>query len=174
MPRLTTTLSLVNLNLKAASADLQRRLKNVLITASKAWVEEALRAIPVWSGASAYAIKPLADLVDVPVIASPAAHTDRTGRLRPAPDRRSEGFNSASATLDTDGPLFSFRHSTDLFHLIRNEQKNMVPFGFHLRTPGPYFYRRKAKAAFERSFRDQMKRLNFKIAAHVVNSKREV
>lgn len=164
MPRLTSTLSLVSLDLKAATAALDRELGQLLTEGVAEWVQTALDAIPVWSGASRSVFKGLADAVGVSVNARPVRGTNG----RRAPDRRRLGQSISDFSIDLDGPVYSFSHSYPRdFYLFYNERADMRPFGFRLISPGPYDYRKKAKRAFDSVIRPGLRRLKFQVAAYV-------
>ena len=162
MPRLTGTLSLVKLDLKAAQAALDRQLTEILKAGVKAWVERATSIIPVWSGASREVFRGIGDAV--------GASFDSTPVSRPwhVPNRQGLGRSVSDYSINTAGPIYSFTHSHDEdFYLTFNELADMTTKGFRLLQPGPYNWRAQAKRAYENEVDPRIRKLKFDIGRYV-------
>jgi hypothetical protein len=135
------------LNLTGYRAKLQRELGDALAFATAQWLDAAVDAVPVWSGASRATFLPLASFISFAISISPIK---RRGGIN-------IGLQNASADYEADGSTgrFFFTYSTSLEHLIYNEfnDGNIAPgpgqFGT-LINPGPYNFQEKGKSAFER------------------------
>lgn len=174
MPKMTASLSLVKLDLKAATKALDQQFTNILKEAVAEWLRTILAIVPVWSGASHYAFKELADAVDVPVTAFPVTRIDSQGRTRRAPDRRRLGLESSSSTLTTTAPIYSFEHVTNLFHYLYNEENDATVHGFHLIRPGPYRSRAKARVAFDSTIKPRLRAFKFDVRAYLRYKRQKV
>jgi hypothetical protein len=163
MPKVTGTLSLVKLDLKAAGAALDKELTELLKAGIRAWVEKATDVIPLWSGAARSVFSEIGDAVGVSFNTSPVSRRWRV------PDRRAMGRASSEFEISTTGPIYQFKHSHDLFHLRINEVVNVHDHGFkpNLIQPGPYNWRVQAKRAYENVVDPRLKNLNFDVARYV-------
>ena len=174
MPKLSASFSLVRLDLKAATKAIDEEMTAILKEAVAEWLRTILAIVPVWSGASHYAFKELADAVDVPVTAFPVTRTDSKGHARRAPDRRRMGLESSTASLNDTGPIYSFDHSTTLFHYLYNEENDATADGFNLIRPGPYHSRAKARVAFDSTIRPRIRNFKFDLKSYLRYKKQKV
>ncbi len=124
-------------------------VKETIELAAKAWVEEAIKIIPVWSGASRATLQALASAVNisVPIATKPNA-----------PNRVSLGrLYSAGGIRKQKRGYWDFYYETNLRYLIANETKKVAPrtegLFSSLIDPTPYQFRdagnRAAQAVIE-------------------------
>jgi len=142
--RFTCDLELPDFDLGRYQQTLANHMESVIKQAARTWLRVA-SVIPVWSGESKATFRPLADLVQFPLIITPARHALR----RP-------GISNDVGELNADvrRGLYDFQYATDLAHLIYNEFHNANidpdPTLFsRLRNPGPYHFQRRALSAFQ-------------------------
>jgi hypothetical protein len=134
-------------NMAGYRSQLQKELGDALAFATAEWLDAAVNAVPVWSGASRATFLPLASAISFHVSISPVK---RRGGIN-------LGLQNASADFEADGQTgrFFFKYETSLEHLIYNEfnDGNISPgpgqFGTLL-NPGPYDFQAKGQASFER------------------------
>lgn len=135
------------LDLAGYRVRLQQELGDALAFATAEWLDAAVNAVPVWSGASRATFLPLASFISFHVSIAPVK---RRGGIN-------LGLQNASGNFEADGKSgrFFFTYETTLEHLIYNEfnDGNISPgpgqFGT-LINPGPYDFQEKGKAAFDR------------------------
>jgi hypothetical protein len=110
----TGTIRTMKLNTARFRRELASELREALTASTTAWLNAAIRTIPVWSGAARATFKPLAQTVNFQVLNNPRSS---------APDRRAQGASQGTGELDIDvkAGKYGFRYSTDLAHLIFNE-----------------------------------------------------
>jgi hypothetical protein len=135
---------LPSLDLGDYQQKLGEHMEGTIREAARVWLRVA-SVIPVWSGESKATFRPLADLVQFPLIITPARHALR----RP-------GISNDVGELSADRRrgFYDFEYATDLKHLIYNEFHNANidpdPTLFsRLRNPGPYHFQRRALVAFQ-------------------------
>lgn len=151
MPKLTGTLNLVELDLAAALRDLDKQCTQILIDGTTEWVRTVAAIVPNWSGMSRASLKPIADLVGVPLFAGPVSG---------APDRVAEGTASGSAKLTLgDNGEYSFEWKSTVFHFVYNESHNANLVGFRLRNPGPYQSQKQAAESFFRTVNPRLRQI---------------
>lgn len=168
MPRFTTTLSLIKLDLKAAEAALHREIIEILKAGVKAWVERATSVIPNWSGASREVFREIGDAVGASFNSGPV------NRPWHVPDRRGLGRASSDYRLNLSGPIYEFEHTNNLPHLQINEQFDATQWGFKLLQPGPYNYREQAKRAYQNEVDARLRQRKFNVARYIKHSTKRV
>lgn len=146
---------------KQAIRDLRNRCKAILRAGTTAWVEEVKAIVPNWSGMSRASLKPIADLVNVPIF--PLGPTEAG-----VPDRVGAGQALGDAKMK-NGPLeFFFEWRSQVFHFVYNESNNANNVGFRLRNPGPYESQRKAAKAFFEVVNPELRKLGSDINIRVI------
>lgn len=153
MPKITGSLSTIDVNVLKIKDALHKELVRVLREAVKIWVLTAQANIPVWSGASQSTLKTLAGKVGVDIAVFPVPG---------APNRTGIGAGAGFGDLEINRErgTYTFFYLTNLPYLIRNETQNMDAAMRHrLRTPTPYEFRKKADAAFRDYIRQHLERL---------------
>ncbi len=141
-------LALLQFDLAGYKARLHKHLQEEVTYAAVMWLETALRAVPVWSGASRATFLKLASALGTPISIVPSATSSKS--------RISEGQSHSTGGLTTDAKKgrYVFEYSTDLKWLISNEFNYNTPendptlFKGLLR-PGPYHFQDKSKRVFE-------------------------
>lgn len=158
MPRLTGSLLLLDLNINSALKELDKECKDILLEGAVEWVRTVSAIVPNWSGMSRASLKPIADLVGVPLFVT---------TVPGAPDRRLLGAARGSAQLNTTGFKYSFEWRSRVFHFVYNESNNANLVGFKLRNPGPYQSQRQAQQSFFKTVNDRLRDLQFVIGPHI-------
>lgn len=139
MPKLVGSLVKVELG-KRTAFFLNSRFQNLLVEATKIWLGVMREEIPIWSGMSQSALKPIADAVDVPLFIRPVSG---------APDRTAEGEAAgAGSGLETSRGVYELVFNSAVPHFAVNEFTDATKFGFRLKRPGPYHSQEKAADAF--------------------------
>ena len=139
MPKLTGSLGLVELDIAAFEAALDQKLTKILVEGTAEWVRTVSAILPNWSGESRASLRPIADLVNIPIFASAVAG---------APDRVSKGESEGFGELHLGPGQYFFEWRSQVFHLAYNELNDANAVGFHLRNPGPYQSQRQAEQSF--------------------------
>jgi hypothetical protein len=161
MPKLTSDIAELVLDLDGVLKELDRQCTEILIAGTVEWVRTVAAIVPNWSGMSRASLQPIADLVGVPVFASPV-----TG----APNRVAEGRQSAlpqpRLVLGQNGQYFFEWHSA-VFHFIYNENNNANLVGFHLRNPGPYHSMQQAEQSFFRTVNPRLRQIQLDLGSKI-------
>lgn len=158
MPKLTGSLGFVNLDIAAINASLDQKLTKILIEGTVEWVRTVSAIIPNWSGMSRASLRPIAELVNIPIFASAVAG---------APDRTGEGEAAGSGELHAGPGQYFFSWKSNVFHLAYNEKNNANLVGFHLRNPGPYESMRQAQQSFYRTVNPKLRALDPELAKFI-------
>lgn len=158
MPKLTGSLGFLQLDNAALVAALDQKLKKILIQGTTEWVRTVSAILPNWSGESRASLRPIAELVNVPIFASAVAG---------APDRVSKGEAEGSGKLISESGIYAFEWQSRVFHLAYNELNNANEVGFHLRNPGPYFSMRQAQQSFFSTVNPKLRAFDFEVAKHI-------
>lgn len=157
MPRIVGTLAGLTLDLNSLLKELDGRCQSIVRSGAVEWVRTVAAIVPNWSGMSRASLKPIADLVGVPLFVTVVPG---------APDRRAEGESQGEAKFETDKNIYVFEWRSTVFHFVYNESNNANLVGFHLRNPGPYQSQRQAAEAFFRTVNPQLRQLPFNVAKH--------
>lgn len=136
----------LSLDFGAYRKALHEQLNEDLARAAFAWLDEALKAVPEWSGASRATFLQLARQVGFNVMINPKVIS-----------RESFGASHGKGKIvaNPQKGIYTFTYSTDLSWLVSNEYKHNTkkndPSIFHrLIRPGPYGFQKRALEAFER------------------------
>lgn len=165
MPKMISTLIDIKLDVAGATRALEQEFHDILFEGTKAWVREVASIVPNWSGMSRASLKPIADLVDLPLFAGPVAG---------APNRVQSGLASGFAELRIKGFSYHFYWESTVFHYVFNEYNNANKYGFHLRNPGPYYSMKKAETAFFNYVNPRLKKLKFNLGQNIKTHRRVV
>jgi hypothetical protein len=135
------TLKAPRLDLDKYRNALHNHLAQQTMEAAKRWFDAIIKqnVVPVWSGASRATFRKLAHLVQYTIPIVPVVPS----RI-PMGEAASEGY----LNVNPKAGKYTFHYSTTLKHLIYNEYNNANLVGFHLITPGPYHFQKKAAGAF--------------------------
>lgn len=158
MPKFTGEFALLSLDSKALLAALDEKLNEILVQGTREWVRTVAAILPNWSGESRASLKPIADLVDVPIFVTTVAG---------APNRQGLGESEGFGRLSNTGGVYSFEWRSQVFHLAFNELNNANQVGFHLRNPGPYQSQRQAQQSFFLTVNPLLRRLDPEIGRHL-------
>ena len=140
---MTFTMNLKQIHLEGALAlkTLDQELGLILEEGTRAWVRAVVSAVPSWTGESRASIKPIADLVGVPVFIS-------VSKTAPA-DRTARGAAQGSAKIIKSNGTFQFQWNSKVVHFAFNEVANANErLGLKLINPGPYQSQLKGLRAF--------------------------
>lgn len=158
MPKFSGSLALATLDLQPLLASLDEKLKEILIEGTKEWVRTVSAILPNWSGESRASLRPIADLVGIPIFAS---------AVQGAPDRVSLGQSEGTGELITEGGIYAFAWKSRVFHLAYNELNDANSVGFHLKNPGPYLSQRQAQQSFFATINPLLRSLDFGISENI-------
>ena len=158
MPKMTGTLALLKLDDKGLFAALDEKLHNILVEGTVEWVRTVAAIIPNWSGQSRASLKPIADLVNVPIFVTTVSG---------APNRQAEGQALGFARLIKQRGVYGFEWRSNVFYLAYNEANNANLVGFHLKNPGPYESQKQAEQSFFRTIKPKLKSLDFGVGRHI-------
>lgn len=158
MPKITASFAELKFDVRAAERALDKQCKDILIEGTREWVRTVAAIVPNWSGMSRASLKPIADLVDVPLFASNVAG---------APNRVARGESLGEAKLETRNFRYFFFWRSRVFHFVYNESNNANAIGFRLRNPGPYHSMRQAQQSFFRTVNPALRDLQFAIGPHI-------
>lgn len=165
----------MTLDIPAITRSVQDDLKQAMYQGIAAWVEEAKSNIPVWAGASRSALTQIAGYVGIPVFGpgkgTGAAHSNNIvavpprAKVSPADGAASESF----VPPHVEGKRIVSSWQTNLYHLSVNEvvNVNLLSHRFKLIQPGPYNLRQKCEAAVQKSFNDNLSRIQFRIGSYI-------
>lgn len=133
------------LNVKAFFGSSDARMRLATEEAARIWLNAAIPAVPVWSGASRATFQQLADAVGVPVPIDVAPN---------APNRVAIGrFNSRGGIERSGEGKWRFYYENNLRYLAANETRtvNRGEYGvkWGLIEPTPYNYRDAARRAVQ-------------------------
>lgn len=156
--QMTGSLGFVTLDTQALLDSLDKKLKDILVEGTKEWVRTVSAILPNWSGESRASLRPIADLVGIPIFASPVSG---------APDRVAKGQSEGSGELITQDGVYAFSWQSDVFHLAYNELNNANAVGFHLINPGPYLSQRQAQQSFFATVNPLLRALDFGINENI-------
>lgn len=131
------------LNAKAFLGSTDARMRLASEDAARIWLEHAIPAVPVWSGASRATFEQLASVVGVPVPIDIAPN---------APNRTALGRLNSRGGIERDGKFgWRFYYENNLRYLAANETRNVQvgEYGviWGLRKPTPYNFQKAAEAA---------------------------
>lgn len=154
MPRMTSDLALLQLDSASLLEALDENLHKILVEGTVEWVRTVAAILPNWSGESRASLKPIADLVNVPIFVT---------TVPGAPNRQAQGLAAGFAELRTTDGIYTFEWRSDVFHLAYNEANNANLVGFHLRNPGPYNSQRQAEQSFFLTINPRLRELQFGI-----------
>jgi len=160
MPRITGEFVIPGAPKKAIS-DLQARCKAILREGTKAWVEKVKEIVPNWSGMSRASLKPIADMVNVPLF--PLGPTEAG-----VPNRVAAGTALGDAKMKNGPTEYFFEWRSQVFHFVYNESNNANNVGFRLRNPGPYESQRRAANAFFQVVNPELRKLGSDISIRVI------
>lgn len=158
MAGFTGTIVLLNLDQSALLDALDKKLTEILVKGTTEWVRTVAAIIPNWSGQSRASLKPIADLVGVPIFTSVADG---------APDRRAEGEAKGFGKLISESGVYTFAWHSDVFYLAYNEFHDANRVGFHLINPGPYKSQQQAQQSFFKTVNPLLKGLDYGFSQHV-------
>jgi hypothetical protein len=158
MPKFTGSLALLHLDEATLLAALDEKLRKILIEGTVEWVRTVAAIIPNWSGQSRASLKPIADLVDVPIFVTTVPE---------APNRQKEGEALGFGALIHEQGIYAFEWRSNVFYLAYNEANDANLVGFHLHNPGPYESQRQAQQSFFRTINPKLRALDFNISSHV-------
>lgn len=160
MAGFTGTIVLLNLDQSALLDALDKKLTEILVKGTTEWVRTVAAIIPNWSGQSRASLKPIADLVGVPIF---------TSVVDGAPDRRAEGEAKGFGKLISESGVYTFAWRSDVFYLAINEvvNVNLISNRFHLRNPGPYKSQQQAQQSFFKTVNPLLKGLDYGFSQHV-------
>lgn len=148
--------TLIKLDASKAISRFHRTAVGILKEAVRAWVASAESNIPSWSGMSRGALVKLAGLVGENV----STHTAPSA-IKRIGNRRQLGEAQSSASLIKKRGRYGFTWKSNVFHLAVNENVDATQFGFRLIRPGPYNFRDKANAAFQKVVEDRLSSFPF-------------
>lgn len=143
------SLSALEFDGRAAKLLLHNTSIEIMKVGVRAWLAKAedftIRGsdvgMPIWSGASRATLQPVADIIGEQV--------SKFGQRAPgAPNRVSEGLGSATAELKIQRGKYSFKYTSDLYHLEVNNDNDARQWGFRLIHPGPYKFIEQCNKAF--------------------------
>lgn len=165
MPKLTGSFARLEFDLDAQLKKLDKKAKDVLTHSTSEWVRTVASIVPTWSGMSLASLKPMANLVGVPLF---------VGVAPTAPDRRAQGEALGEAKLEITKTTYAFEWRSRVFHFIYNEFNNANLVGFRLKQPGPYHSMRAAEEAFLKTLRERLREFDFDIAQHIKVNRKEI
>lgn len=146
------SLAKVSFKGRIAQALMHKEFTRILKAGVLAYLREAERIIPIWTGESRGSLQPIADAIGKQVQTISKSNT-APGNLAP------KGATQGHATLTVRRGFYQFSFESEVFKLNINERIDATEYGLRLRQPGPYNFREQCNDAFERAVLEEYEKL---------------